>query len=104
MQNRKRIMEALEKEHVAEDAGTKNYVVETFLDFQMEEGKSVIAQVKDFQKIVHEVQTEGMDVFKQFIVCSTIHRLPSSWKHFGISLKRKKNEMRIEDLIVCRTA
>ena len=48
-----------------EDAGTKKYAIEQFLDFQMEEGKSVITQVGDFQKIIHKVQNEGMELYEQ---------------------------------------
>ena len=37
---------------------------------------------------------------KQFVVGSTIHKLPPSWKDFGTKLKHKKKEMKFEDLIV----
>ena len=73
-------MGSLNKEICYQDAGTEKYTIEQFLDFQMEEGKSMIAQVRDFQKIIHEVQTKGMDLPEQFIVGSTIHKLPPSWK------------------------
>lgn len=35
----KDLWEALEKEYLTEDAGTKKYVVEKFLEYQMEEDK-----------------------------------------------------------------
>ena len=88
------------KDYTTEGAGTKNYATEQFLDFQMEEGKSVIAQIRDFQKIIHEVQDEGMELSEQFVVGSTIHKLPPSWKDFGITVKHKKNETKFKDLIV----
>ena len=84
-----------------EDAGTKKYAIEQFLDFQMEEGKLVLAQVRDFHKTIHEVQIEGMELPEQFVVGGTIHKLPLSWKDFRNSLKHKKEEMRFEDLLVC---
>lgn len=52
----KELWEALIKEYVTEDAHTKKYAIEQFLDFQMEEGNFVIAQVRDFQRIIHDVQ------------------------------------------------
>ena len=90
----------MKKEYATEDAGTKKYAIEQFLDLQMEERKSVIIQVKDFQKIIHEFQNEGMKLPEQFVVGSTIHKLPPSWKDFGVTFKLKKMEMKFEDLIV----
>ena len=69
----KELWDALIKEYATEDAGTKKYVIEQFLDFQMEEGKSIITQVRDFQKIIHEVQNEGMELLEQFVIGSSIH-------------------------------
>lgn len=96
----KELWVVLEKEYATKDVGTKKSAVEKFLDFQMEEGKSMITQVRNFWKIIHEVQTEGMNIPKQFVVAGTIHKLPPSYKDFEISLKHKKNEMKMEDLIV----
>ena len=58
----------------------------------------MIAQVRDVQKTIHEVQTEEMNMLGQFVVGSTIRRIPLSWKDFGISLKHKKNETKMENL------
>ena len=41
-----------------------------------------------------------MELPKQFVIGSTIHKLPPSWKDFGITLKHKKKEMKLEDLTV----
>lgn len=41
-----------------------------------------------------------MDLLEQFVVGSTIHKLSPYWKEFWISLKHKKNEMKMEDFIV----
>lgn len=48
----------------------------------MEEGKSIIAPIRDFKNIIHEVQNEGMGLREQCVVGSTIHKLTPSWKDF----------------------
>lgn len=63
----------------------------------MEEGKSVVVQVREFQNIVYEVQSKGMDLPQQFVMGSGIHELPPSLKDYGIPLKYKRNEMRMEN-------
>ena len=60
----------------------------------------MITQVRDFQKTIHDVQNEGMELAEQFVVGSTIHKLLPLWKDFGINLKHDKKEMKLEDLIV----
>ena len=72
------LWEALEKEYATKDAGTKKYAVEKFLNLKMAKTKSVIAQVRDFQKIILKVQAEGMNIPKQFVVGRTMHELPPS--------------------------
>lgn len=78
----------------------KKYVVKKFLEFIMQEGIFVINQARDFQKIIHELESEDMSLPEQFVVASAIHKLLSSWKDFYTSLKHKKKEMTMEDLIV----
>ena len=52
----------------------------------MEEWKSVIAQVREFQKIIHEVQYEGMDLPKKFVVGITITNFHHLLMNLGSSL------------------
>lgn len=74
----KELWGALQKEYLTEDAGTKKYAVEKFLEFVMEEEKSVLSQVRELQKIIYEIKSEGMDLPELFLVASTIHKLPPS--------------------------
>lgn len=46
------------------------------MDLQKKERISMIVQLRDFQKIIHEAQIEEMNIAEEFVVSSTIHKLP----------------------------
>ncbi|KAK3024017.1 hypothetical protein RJ639_045037 [Escallonia herrerae] len=73
MVNVKALWESLDRKYKMEDAGSRKFVVEKFLDFKMVDSKTVISQVQEFQLILHGIHAEGM---------------------------HKRKEMKLEDLIV----
>lgn len=88
----------MRREYLTKDAATKNYVVEQYL---IEDEKPFSAQVRELQYIYsHEVKLEDMHLPKQFLVDSTIHKRPISWKEYRTSLKHKYNEMRMQGIII----
>ncbi|XP_038693052.1 uncharacterized protein LOC119990973 [Tripterygium wilfordii] len=96
----KELWDSLEKKYEIEDAGTKKFVVNKFLDFNMVDGKSVITQVEEFHIIVHELLAEGMSICESFQVAAVIDKLPPSWADFKNYLKQKRKEMNMEDLTI----
>ncbi|XP_073120920.1 uncharacterized protein [Henckelia pumila] len=96
----KKLWESLEKKYKTEDAGTKKFVVEKFLEFKMVDTKTVISQVQEFQIIIHDIMAEGMMISESFQVAAIIEKLPPLWKDFKNYLKHKRKEMGLEDLIV----
>lgn len=50
---------------------------------------SIEAQSYELQKIAHEIINEGMSVNEQFQVAIIILKLPSLWKDFKNTLRRK---------------
>ena len=59
-----------------------------------------MAQVQDFQLILHELAAEGMALVEEFQVGVIIEKLPPSWRDFKNYLKHKRKGMSLEDLIV----
>ncbi|KAM2417351.1 hypothetical protein ACFX1W_024204 [Malus domestica] len=51
----KELWESLEKKKI-EYAGSKKFVVGTFLDYKMVDSKSVVSQTEDIQKIIHDIR------------------------------------------------
>ncbi|XP_009354310.1 uncharacterized protein LOC103945456 [Pyrus x bretschneideri] len=96
----KELWESLEKKYKTEDAGSKKFVVRKFLDYKMVDSMSIVSQIENLQKIIHDIHVEGMVINESFQVASFIEKLPPSWKEFKNYLKHKRKEMTLEDLIV----
>ncbi|CAM8907689.1 unnamed protein product [Rhodiola kirilowii] len=73
----KELWESLARKYQTENAGSKNYIVGRFLEFQMVDSKTVTSQVQDMQLIMHEMNAEGMKVNEPFRVAVVIEKLPS---------------------------
>ena len=50
--------------------------------------------------ILHEIHAEGMVLSEYFQVAAIIEKLPPNWNDFKNYFKRKRKEMKLEDLIV----
>ncbi|KAL7606706.1 hypothetical protein Lser_V15G16201 [Lactuca serriola] len=96
----KEIWESLERKYKTEDAGTKKHVVAKFLEYKMDDSKSVMSQVQDLQVIIHDNNAEGMDLNESFQVASMVEKLPPGWIDFKNYLKPKRKEMSVEELVV----
>ncbi|KAL5543446.1 hypothetical protein UlMin_007230 [Ulmus minor] len=96
----KDLWDYLDTKYKSEDAGSKKFVVGRFLDYKMVDFKTVISQVQEIQVILHEIHAEGMNLSETFQVAAIIKKLPTAWKDFKNYLKKKRNEMNIEDLVV----
>lgn len=96
----KELWKSLEKKYATEDAGTKKFVVGKFLEFKMDDIRTVISQVEELQIIIHEIIVEGYKICEGFQVSAIIEKLPPSWKEYKNSLKHKIKEMSLEDLII----
>ncbi|XP_077219640.1 uncharacterized protein LOC143853795 [Tasmannia lanceolata] len=90
---------ALEAKYLLENAGAKKFVVSHFLNYKMTDDKLVVDQVHEIQHIISQVHQQGVNLDDTIIIPSIIDKLPPSWKDFRKSLKHKKEEMTLEDLI-----
>ncbi|XP_055806949.1 uncharacterized protein LOC129875709 [Solanum dulcamara] len=83
-----------------EDAGLKKFVDGKFLDYKIDDSKTVMSQVQELQVIIHDLLAEGMIINGIFQVTALIEKLSPLWKDFKNYLKHKRKEMTLEDLIV----
>ncbi|GJW27081.1 DNA polymerase zeta catalytic subunit-like protein [Tanacetum coccineum] len=94
------IWESLEKNYRSQVACSKKFVVENFLNFNMNDAKPVVKQVEELQIIVHEMEVEGMCINSNFLVGYIIEKLPQSWKNFKLYLKHLTDDMSFEQLVL----
>ncbi|KAK3139722.1 hypothetical protein QOZ80_5AG0388720 [Eleusine coracana subsp. coracana] len=95
----KELWDALIADYGGSDAGTELYVIEQYHDYMMVDGKSVIAQAHEIQCIVKELELLKIVVPEKLVVGGMIAKLPPSWRDFATTLKHKRTNISISDLI-----
>ena len=96
----KALWESLDLKYKIEDAGAKKLTIGRFLDYKMQDSKTVMIQVQEIQLIIHDLHVEGMILNEPFQVGAIIENLPPSWRDFKNYLKHKRKKMKLEELIV----
>ena len=80
-------------------AGTELYLMEQLYDYKMVENRSVVEQAHEIQALAKELELFPCPLPDKFVAGGIIAKLPPSWKEFGTSLKHKRQEFNIEELI-----
>ncbi|XP_031275541.1 uncharacterized protein LOC116134037 [Pistacia vera] len=86
----------LKKKYVVEDAGSQKYVIGNFLYFKMVEEKEVSMQVHDYHLLINE----EIILPKTFVAGCLIEKLLDSWRDYKNSMKHKRKQMSLDDVIV----
>ena len=69
---------ALDKKYGTEDEGLERYSFTKFLNFKIEDNKSVLEQTLDLQSSVHEMKMRGLEINDTALVSTIIEKLPPS--------------------------
>uniref|UniRef100_A0A5B7BVL1 Putative retrotransposon protein, Ty1-copia subclass n=1 Tax=Davidia involucrata TaxID=16924 RepID=A0A5B7BVL1_DAVIN len=96
----KDLWESLEKKYGKKNAGEEKYVVGEYFDFKMVEEQPVLEQAHQVQHLVTKIVAKGIPIDERLQVSALIDKLPSSWSDFQVSLKHKREEMTLDDLMV----
>ena len=76
----KELWEFLNHKYKIEDARMKKFIIERFLEYKIEDSKTVINQIQEYQIHQHEIQAKGIILSKSFKVVAVIKKLPPSWR------------------------
>jgi hypothetical protein len=99
----KDIWDALEAKFGVSDAGGELYVMEQLYDYKMVEDRSVVEQAHEIQTLARDLENYSKDapckLPDKFVAGGIISKLPPSWKDFATSLKHKRQEFVVVDLI-----
>ena len=93
------IWDALEAKYGVSDTGSGLYVMEQFHDYRMVDDRSVVEQAHEIQTLAKELENFGTVLPDKFVVGCIIAKLPQAWIYFATSLKHKRQEFGIADLI-----
>ena len=95
----KELWDALCTDYSGSDAGTELYIMEQYHDYKMAEGKSVVAQAHEIQCLVKELDMLKITLPDKFVAGGIIAKLPPSWRDFATSLKHKRIDISVSNLI-----
>ena len=97
--NGKDMWNALEAKFGVSDAGTELCIMEQFYDYRMTEERSVVEQAHEIQSFARELEHFNCILSDKFIDEGIITKLPPTWRNFATSLKHKRQEFSVSDLI-----
>ncbi|KAK3120267.1 hypothetical protein QOZ80_9AG0684760 [Eleusine coracana subsp. coracana] len=95
----KELWDALIADYGGSDADTELYVIEQYHDYKMVDDKSVIAQAHEIQCIVKELELLKIIVLEKLVARGIIAKLSPFWRNFVTTLKHKRKNISVSDLI-----
>jgi hypothetical protein len=95
----KELWDALETKYGVSNAESELYVMEQFCDYKMVDDRSVVEQSHEIQSLVKELKGFKCVLPDKFVAGGIIANLPPTWMDFATSLKHKRKEFSIADLI-----
>ena len=73
--------------------------MEQFCDYKMTDERSVVQQTHEIQSLSKELEYFKCVLPDKFVAGTIIAKLPPSWNDFATSLKNKRHEFSVLDLI-----
>jgi hypothetical protein len=95
----KKLWDALEADYGGTDAGAELYIMEQYHNYKMTDGKSVVEQAHEIQCMAKELEHLKINLPDKFVAGGIIAKLPPSWRDFATTLKHKRMEISVSDLI-----
>jgi hypothetical protein len=95
----KELWDVLETKYCVSDAGSELYAMEHFCDYKMVDDRSIVEQAHEIQSLAKELEGFKCVLPDKFVAEGIIAKLPPTWMDFATSLKHKRKESSIADLI-----
>jgi len=95
----KDMWDALEAKFGVADAGTELYKMEQLYDYKMVDDRSVVEQAHEIQMLAKELSNMECVLPNKFVAGGIITKLPPTWSGFATSLKHRRQEFSVTDLI-----
>ncbi|XP_021321217.1 uncharacterized protein LOC110437193 [Sorghum bicolor] len=95
----KDMWDALQAKFGVRDAGSELYLMEQFYDYKMVDDRSVVEQAHEIQMLAKELENNKCVLPHKFVADGIIAKLPPTWRDFATSLKHRRQEFSVTDLV-----
>jgi hypothetical protein len=95
----KELWDALEAKFGVSNAESELYLIWQLYDYKMVENHSVVEQAHEIQALAKELELFPCSLPNKFVAGGIITKLPPSWRDFATSLKHKRQESSVSELI-----
>ena len=95
----KEIWDTLQANYGVSDAGSELYLMEQYYDYKMVDDRSVVEQAHEIHTLAKELDNFNCSLPDKFVAGGIIAKLPPSWRNFATSLKHKRQEFTVVNLI-----
>ena len=66
----------------------------------MTEDRDVSSQIHDYHILIHDLVIEDINLHGPFVVGYLIETFPNSWEDYKNSMKHKRKQMSLEDVLI----
>jgi hypothetical protein len=95
----KDLWDALDEKFGVSDASSRLYIMEQLFDYKMVKNRPVVQQAHEIQALAKELEQFPCVLPNKFLASGIIAKLPPSWMDFTTTLKHKRQEFSVIELI-----
>jgi hypothetical protein len=89
----------LNDKYAESDNGNESFLVASYLNFRMGDGRSVVEQIHELQLIAQDLAQFECVIPESFQVNSILAKLPTSWHDFVTARRHLKHRLTLNELI-----
>jgi hypothetical protein len=95
----KELWDALDEMFGVSDAGSELYIMKQLFDYKMVENCPIVEQAYEIHALAKELEQFPCVLPDKFVAGGIIAKLPPSWMDFATTLKHKRQEFSVAELI-----
>jgi hypothetical protein len=95
----KELCDALDEKFGVYDVGSELCIMEQLFDYKLVENRPIVEQAHEIQALAKELDQFSCVLPDKFVAGGIIAKLPLSWMDFATTLKHKRQEFSVADLI-----
>ncbi|XP_071719289.1 uncharacterized protein [Rutidosis leptorrhynchoides] len=99
VESAKELWDKLEAKYTAKDASSKKFLVSNFNNYKIVDTRPIMKQFHEIVRILGQFTQHNISMDETFSVSSIIDKLPSSWQDITHTLKHKKEDMNLNELV-----